>query len=377
MDRGEDWKDDETAFLDAAKSLELTFTNDERPKRWPRIALFQPDPVASHCFVGSRDEQPDWLFYLATGTKDEDGPTDLWTVVLFARTSLPPFDCVSQMLSARHRWWRPRLSFDPDGESQATREAMADFQRRYQVSPIRPEAGWPPGATEEQLRELFRVPQLRALADRPGWMVQTGDDCLVLARPGHIPPRELPRILAEAHDLRNALVTPPQRQEPVLRGLAGKELGRQQARMIGRGAGAAIGIPLGFFGGFIVGVSIFMANDSPHHDHIKLMPILGFGGLAICTFVCSVLGGWIKSWLYRPEQPWRPTARHEASGCALTAGAGIGWVVGGVVGMALIIATASSLPEWATPWVFFGPPLLGLILGGVLANYIAARRHEP
>ena len=71
----------------------------------------------------------------------------------------------------------PRAADRRTPKDQMTRQAMADFQKAYEL-------GVPKTAVrsdEDEVRRLFRAPRLQALARCPGWYFQSADGCLLLA----------------------------------------------------------------------------------------------------------------------------------------------------------------------------------------------------
>ena len=146
--------------------------------------------------------------------------------------------------------------------------------------------------------------------------------------------------------------------------------------MNGRGVGGLIGSLLGFFGGFIAFTSIRFA-ERPGTDWSASSFFLSiFGGLVVGGVIGALLGGWLNTRGFDPMAKWRPRPRQAASSCLTVAGAVVGWIFGGVMGLISVVLLGELLPTWAMPVVFFSPPVLGLILGGVIAVQISSRRAE-
>jgi hypothetical protein len=335
---------------------------------------------------GTSDGVPAHMFDLTTTSPGPGDKTDSrWTAVLFQQTDLPEFACIRKSWSTvAHRRLISSVSLDPEVGDQMTRQAVADFQKGYEL-------GVPKTAVrsdEDEVRRLFRAPRLEALARCPGWCIQSSGTCLLVARSGTARAADRPALWHEAIEIRRALLAPVSSAAMSIPVAPGMERDRQSNRQSGRSWGRLTGAVLGFFGGFIAsGVFMFsrMGPAGPGHrpPALHLMPLFFFGstlgGLVIGTVVGTWLGGRLADRSYRPTPDGAPAP-------TIGIGDAFGWVVAGAfagffLGVAIAMGLAMTLmprtePRWWMPIVFFSPPVLCLLLGGFAGSRVARHRAD-
>ena len=288
------------------------------------------------------------------------------------QTRLPVFACFPKA------WWTLQnrrllspVSFDPDGDDELTREAVAGFEKVYQVC-LRETARH---ADEDEVRRFFVAPRLEALTRHPGWCVESADGCLVLARRGTTPASDRVALWREAGELRRALLAPISSAVTSILAAPGMERGRERNRRIGRLSGVIAGALVGFFGSFIALAAVLV-------DHKGMLSPFSFFAIVAVIFgglVAGALsGGWLGERLadrsYRPAPDGAPAPRIGWGW--VVAGAFVGWVAGIAVGMGLaMMITMHIRARWVFPIVFFSPPVLCMVLGG-FAGHRAARWRE-
>src|SRR5262249_26072911 len=128
-----------------------------------------------------------------------------WTVILFAQSRLPFFVCVPRRLGTKsERAALTPINFDPRAEDQRTRQAVADFEKRYVLGLSDTVAA----SAEDAIRRHFGAPRLEAMAQYPNWHVQSASGLLVLALSWTAPAADRPALWLEALELRRALLVP-------------------------------------------------------------------------------------------------------------------------------------------------------------------------
>ncbi len=314
------------------------------------------------------------MFDLTAVTGQGDGTMlRRWTVVLFEQTDLPVFSCLPNV------WWtkgdRLRMSpvnFDTERGDQVTRQAVAEFQRAYQVC-LRETAT---SSEEDDARRLFRSPLMSALARHPGWCIQSGDGCLVLARRGIAPAAERATLWHEAGELRRVLLAPASSAVVPIPAAPGMERGRELNRRAGRAGGGIAGAVLGFFASFIAFATFTFGRTGPQSPLvvIAIFPMV-IGGVVVGALVGTWLGRWLADRTFRPPPDGAPPPG-IARGWAI-AGAFGGWILGMVVGMGLVTLIPKQFHSARfMPIVFFSPPVLLLILGGFAGNRFGRGRQS-
>jgi hypothetical protein len=328
---------------------------------------------------GRSDGVPAEMFDLTTKSAEGagEGPVDLhWTAVLFRQTRLPVFACIPKSWSTvGDRRRLSSVSLDPEVGDQMTRQAVADFQKAYELG-VRKTAV---RSDEDEVRRLFRAPRLEALARCPGWYVQSSGTCLLFACSGTAPAADRPALWHEAIELRRALLAPVSSAVMPIPVAPGMERDRQSVRQSGRSWGRLTGALVGFFGSFIAFMA-FMFSRGPAAAPSMLagIPVV-LGGLAFGAFAGSRLGGRLADRSYRPTPDGAPAPTigfGDAFGWVI-AGAFAGFVLGGVSGMGLVTVLTRVIPfHWAMAIVFFSPPVLCLLLGGFVGYRVARRRVD-
>jgi len=320
---------------------------------------------------GTSDDVPAQMFDLTTVSRGtEDTTTSHWTAVLFQKTHLPAFACIPKSWSTfGERSLMPSVSFDPEVGDPMARQAVAEFEKAYQLSV--PEMSL--RSDEDEVRQLFLAPRLEALARQPGWHVQSADGCLLLLRSGTAPAAARPTIWREAIELRRALLAPVSSGLMSIPPAPGMERDRQRNRQSGRRWGGLAGAVVGFFGSFIAfGAVMFSRRPGPGPGPFifAFFPVV-LGGLVVGAVAGTRLGGWLADRGYRPTPDGAPAPRINRGW--VFAGAMAGWVLGGAIGMGLTaLFTRQIEARWVMPITFFTPGLLCLVLGG-FAGYRVAR----
>ncbi len=350
----------------------------------PKKPLWEEWRRCQNLLSGRSDGVPAQMFDLTTFSWGPGASVVRdWTAVLFRQTRLPVFACITKSWSTvGDRRLMSSVNLDPVVGDQMTRQAVADFQKAYEL-------GVPKTAVrsdEDEVRRLFRAPRLEALERCPGWYVQSADGCLLFARSGSAPAADRPALWHDAIEIRRALLAPVSSAVMPIPVAPGMERDRQSRRQSGRSWGRLTGAVLGFFGGSIA-FSAFMFSRmgpaGPGHrpPALHLMPLFFFGstlgGLLIGTVVGTWLGGRLADRDYRPTPDGAPAPTigiNDAFGWVV-AGAFAGFCLGGLIGMGLATVLTRVISfHWVLPIVFFSPPVLCLLLGG-FAGYRVARRR--
>jgi hypothetical protein len=325
---------------------------------------------------GSIDGVPAQMFDLTTVSQSgEDAASRHWTSVLFGKTRLPPFACIPKHWSTvRDRSLTSSVNFDQSIGDLITREAVADFQKTYHLcvpdTLVRSE--------EDEVRGLFRLPRLEALAKYPGWYIQSADGCLLAARSGAAPATDRPALWHEAIEIRRALLAPVSSALLPIPAAPGMERDRERARQIGRSGGALVGVVAGFFGSFIAfAASTFGRGRAGHQFVFAIFPLM-IGGVVVGALVGRTLGGRLADRSYRPSSDGAPAPQvsiRSAWGWII-AGSFLGWIVGGIIamGLATTVLPKKGQPGWWVPIAFFSPPAICFISGGVAGYRVAQGR---
>jgi hypothetical protein len=341
------------------------------PESRPKTSLFGQWSRCENRLAGTSHGVPAQMFDLTAVTGQGDGTMYRpWTVVLFEQTDLPVFNCLPNV------WWTKRdrlhlspVNFDPEVGDPMTRQAVAEFQTAYQVC-LRETAL---GSEEDEARRLFRAPLMSALARHPGWCIQSGDGCLVLARRGIAPAAERVTFWHEAGELRLALLAPASSAVVPIPAAPGMERGREQNRRVGGAGGGIAGAVLGFFGGFIAFATFMFGRRGPQSPLavIAVFPTV-IGGVVVGAVVGAWLGRWLADRTFRPAPDGAP-APGIAWGWVIP-GVFAGWIFGLAVGMGLVTIISKQVHNgWFMPIVFFSPGALFLVLGGFAGNRVGRR----
>ncbi len=370
-------------LAEVARSLGLAYEEGEVEvctDDHPGLPLFERWVRCENRLSGTTDGAAATMFDLTTIHGTGDGETQqLWTVVVFAQTHFPAFVCFPKLWSTlAERATRPAISFDPDAADQRTGQAVADFQKAYQLS-LRELAT---SSDEDEVRRFFCTPRLEAMAAHPGVHVQSADGYLVFARHGIARAADRPTLWHNAAELRRALLAPVSHAATVIPAAPGMDLGRQRNRITGRRAGALAGAVVGFFGCFIAFAALFFSRTGPGAGGHRApgfppsMLLAFFGivpGLVVGAIAGSWLGGRIADRFYRPTADGSPPPKISKGW--VVAGAFLGWIGGGAVGMVLMMVIMRPVrAPWVMPIVAFSPAVLGLVLGGFAGFSVARRR---
>jgi hypothetical protein len=155
------------------------------------------------------------------------------------------------------------------------------------------------------------------------------------------------------------------------------DVGSQRNRQEGRRAGCYAGAGFGFFGS-VIAVGAFMSSQIDRIHRIGPTLVFAFpgivlGGLLVGALAGRWLGGLVADLRYRPTPGGAPGPKIHKGWVA--AGAVMGWIIGGAIGMGLTAVFARGVRgDWLMPILFFSPPVLCLVLGG-FAGLIFARRR--
>jgi len=107
------------------------------------------------------------------------------------------------------------------------------------------------------------------------------------------------KLLSEAIELRSGLIGQARSSVgDAVPALPPEVVARDRARLAVANLGGCLGIPLGFFGGFIVFVT-FMVSVEPKFEAFWLMALLFFGSLGGGAILGGVLGRWIAAGIAR------------------------------------------------------------------------------
>jgi hypothetical protein len=220
------------------------------------------------------------------------------------------------------------------------------------------------------------------MAQYPNWHVQSAGGFLVVALSWTAPAGDRPALWHEALELRRALLAPLSPAVTPVPAAPGMDVGRQRDRRGGRRAGCLAGAVLGSFGSFIALSAFMFSRMGPGGPRLRppalsLMPFVYFGsilgGLLIGAVVGSWLGGRVADLRYRPSPEGAPAPRISKGW--VVAGAVLGWIAGGAIGMGLTAVFARGVRAvWLMPILFFSPPVLCLVLGGFAGLSFARRR---
>jgi hypothetical protein len=113
---------------------------------------------------------------------------------------------------------------------------------------------------------------------------------------------------------------------------------------------------------------------------LELLPFIYFGSLLGGLLIGIVMGAWIGARVadlrYVPSP--QSAAAPKINEIWVGAGAFVGCIVGGVIGMGLMgLMVVLGVPaHWLTPILLFSPPVLCLVLGGFAGLTFARRRAQ-
>jgi hypothetical protein len=363
---------------EVARTLGLAYEEGEVKDtrgRHPGAPLFERWVLCENRLSGTIDGAPAAMFDLMTieGTGEGERKRN-WTVILFAQSRLPFFMCIPRRrTTGGERATLTPINFDPRAEDERTRQAVADFEIAYVLGL----SDTVSASGEDAIRRHFRAPRLEAMAQYPNWHVQSASGFLVFALSWTAPAADRPGLWHEALELRRALLAPLSPAVTPLPAAPGMDVGSQRNRQDGRRAGCYAGALFGFFGS---GIAFGAFMSSQIHQLHRIGPTLVFafpgivlGGLLVGALAGRWLGGLVADLRYRPT-PGGARGRKIHKGW-VAAGAVMGWIIGGAIGMGLTAVFARRVrADWLMPIVFFSPPVLCLILGS-FAGLIFARRR--
>jgi hypothetical protein len=234
---------------------------------------------------------------------------------------------------------------------------------------------------EQRVRKLFTAGLMDSLCTLEGWSVAVRSGWIVVWRgSGFCSAEERQQLAAATARLRSVLVDAF--QSPVgaeVPAMSGDTQEKRTQRSIGSALGGVLGGVAGFFGGFGTFVAYKSNRDWHVPDSIETAlffvgPPLGLalGGLA-GALAGSIFGRFFKFKLRPPA-----AQRRELSGW-VAAGLFLGFMLGGIAGMAFIMLTITTVgpgrvPFWLMMPAFFAFPILGLIGGAIAGGRIQARR---
>ncbi len=375
---------DQTGELrDLARTLGLAFEPGEaegEPKFSPAVSVLGRWVSAANRLSGTLDGVSGTMIDLTTiqGTGDSETRRQ-WTAIRFEPGGLPAFVCVPRSLDTlAERVTLATIHFDARGEDELTRQTVADF-RKFYVLGLRETAGV---ADEEAARRLFVAPRLEVLVEHPGWRIESARGSLVLAHPGIVPAADRASLWKQAARIRRALTAPVSRSVSPIPAAPGMDIGRQRSRRAGSQAGGVIGLVCGFFGSFIAFAALSASRLGPaghgpaNPSPAAFMPwffVVVIGASITCVLVGSWLGRRVADLRYRPDHAG--LSRRKVSKVWVAAGAFLGWMLGFVAGMGLMmLITPQRLPPWVAPVAFFSPPVIGLVLGGFAGGAYGLKR---
>jgi hypothetical protein len=162
------------------------------------------------------------------------------------------------------------------------------------------------------------------------------------------------------------------------------DVARQRNRFSGRHAGCLAAAVLGFFhGGIALGV-VLASLMGPQGGVFgpaqgEWLPFSFFIGLPSSLIVYAIVGWWLGGRVadlrFRPTPGGAPAPKISKGW--VYAGAVLGSIVGGAIGMGLTAVVARGVQAgaaWLMPILYFSPPVLCLVLGGFAALIFARRR---
>jgi hypothetical protein len=346
----------------------------------PGAPLFERWVRCENRLSGTIDGAPAAMFDLTTIEGTGDGERERsWTLILFAQSGLPFFVCVPRRWStAPERAALTPINFDARAEDARTHQAVARFEKRYVLGL----SDTAPASGEDPIRRHFCAPRLEAMARYPNWHVQSASGLLVFALSWTAPAADRPALWHEALELRQAILAPLSHAVSPIPAAPGMDVGRQRTRRGGRRAGCLIGGVLGFFGSLIA-FGALLTSRTEHNaggfgpDQAIRLLIGFFIGIPSSLLVGGLLGSWLGGLVadlrYRAAPGCAPAPKISKGWVA--AGAMAGWVVGAGFGMGLTTVVMGHVgARWVMPVLFFSPPVLGLILGGLAGLSFARRR---
>jgi hypothetical protein len=371
---------------EVARSLRLDFEEgrvQDSLGLHPGAPLFERWRLCENRMNGTIDGAAAAMFDLETIEGSGDGEMRRnWTCIVFAQSRLPFFLCIPR------RWTtggeRARLTpinFDPQAESEQTRQAVAAFENAY-VLGVSATAS---PAAEDPVRRHFGAARLETLAQYPNWHIQSAGGFLVLALSWTAPAADRPALWMEALELRRALLAPLPPGATVIPAAPGMDVGQQRARRSGQKAGCLAGAVLGGASSFIAFSAFMFSRMGPGARHLQpqalhLLPIVYFGSLIAGLLIGALAGSWLGGRLAilrndpspGKDAPSRMKKRWVASGVLL------GWFLGTMIGMVLtIVFPLKPATLWLMPILFFSPPVLCIVLGGFAGLSLARRPPGP
>ncbi len=356
----------------AARTLGLRFEPGPfalSPALRPNAPLFSGQYTSENGFTGEVEGVEAAMFDLTSVIRTAESETvTQWTVIAVAEPNLPGFVCLPRGFQS----WMVRgqitpIWFDRSAVDPFTGGTIRAFERRYTLG-LWKQA---PARFEKTIRDRFRAPVLEAIAERPGWSIQSADRRLILAARGCACPQDRPELWQEALAIRAALIAPVATTSEPIPPPPGMDVARQRNRRVPRIAGGIAGAIIGFFTAFISMSSImfYQFGRMPAHGPHSLRPYLPLL-LVLSTPVVVLIGAFAGVWIgglvadlrFRPgttDDVPAPIARRSAF-----AGVVLGWFVGGATGLGLATQLRAGIPRWLIPLVMFGPAALGLLAGG-------------
>jgi hypothetical protein len=244
------------------------------------------------------------MFDLTTIDKTNDDLGNVWTVIQFSESSLPPFVCETRSWQTRppRRNLSP-INFDPSAEDELTRQTVASFQRRYVLGLSDTMAS----SAEDGVRRLFCASRLAAIAKHPRWHIHSADGALVFAVDRTAKAADRPALWHEAVALRRIFLAPVHDSAGPIPAAPGMDVDRQRNRRFGRRAGGFAGAAVGCIVGFIAVVALMGIRVTPRDGRMRrqgaapVVALFGFipGSVAVCAIVGAWLGGRVADLRYQ------------------------------------------------------------------------------
>jgi hypothetical protein len=368
------------ALREVARTLGLAYeegqVTDSRGQH-PGAPLFERWVLCENRLSGTIDGAPAAMFDLMTIQGAGEGETRRsWTVILFAQSRLPFFVCVPRRwTTGGDRANLTPINFDPRGENERTRQAVAAFEKLY-VLGLNDTVS---ASGEDAIRRHFCAPRLEAMAQYPNWHVQSAGGLLVFALSWTAAAADRPALWQEALELRRALLAPLSSAVTPIPAAPGMDVDRQRNRRDGHRAGCLAGAVFGFFGSGIAVVAFIAGRIRQVHvigpTLVLAFPGIVLGGLVAGALAGRWLGGLVADLRYSPTRGGAPPPKIHKGWVA--AGAVLGWIVGGAIGIGLMAALGQRVKAaWLMPILFLSPPVLCLVLGGFAGLAFARRRAD-
>jgi hypothetical protein len=345
----------------------------------PRVPLFERWAWRQNGLSGTIDGVEAAMFGLTTlELLSRPGAIHRYTVIQFAQPDLPVFVCVPRTSSAMsQRWTVTPMNFDRRGLDPDTLQTVSAFERACVLGLGDRQAASDEGA----VRGFFCAPRLAGMVQHAGWHVQTTDRLLIFAVDGIAALADWPALWHEANELRRALLAPVSSAFAPIPAAPGMDVDRRRNRFNGRFSGSLAGGVLGFIGAGVA-FATFMVSQmglgrpgSAHSWAIDLFPVVVSGG-ALGGLLTGAFGGWwlggaVADLRYRPK----PKGTRPRKMGWIVGGAFVGWAVGVLIGLGLLLAFAhGERPTWLGLVLFLSSPILCLFLGGLVGLGLARRR---